>query len=134
MLLKKSLSTANQNFLSLERTAKHYADLMDVWLRFREVVRTAPALSVSRLVQSGCQTKLTPEILAAYEAPFPDPSYAAAVCERCEAGASRRKPTRTKRPASARRMSSPISPGMSRTLKRSAFTMNSTLGCTPRWM
>jgi haloalkane dehalogenase len=51
----------------------------DVWLRFREVVRTAPALSVSRLVQSGCQTTLTPEILAAYDAPFPEPSYAAAV-------------------------------------------------------
>jgi haloalkane dehalogenase len=51
----------------------------DVWLRFRDVVRTAPALSVSRLVQSGCQTKLAPEVLAAYEAPFPDPSYAAAV-------------------------------------------------------
>jgi len=51
----------------------------DVWLRFREVVRTAPVLSVSRLVQSGCQTRLSPEVLAAYEAPFPDPSYAAAV-------------------------------------------------------
>jgi len=51
----------------------------DVWHRFREVVRTAPALSVSRLVQSGCRTTLTPEVLAAYEAPFPDPSYAAAV-------------------------------------------------------
>jgi haloalkane dehalogenase len=51
----------------------------DVWLRFREVVRTAPALSVSRLVQSGCQTTLPAEVLAAYEAPFPDPSYAAAV-------------------------------------------------------
>jgi haloalkane dehalogenase len=51
----------------------------DVWLRFREVVRTAPALSVSRLVQSGCQTTLPPEVLAAYDAPFPDPSYAAAV-------------------------------------------------------
>ena len=51
----------------------------DVWLRFREVVRTAPALSVSRLVQSGCQATLSPEVLAAYEAPFPDPSYAAAV-------------------------------------------------------
>src|ERR1700760_3715439 len=32
----------------------------DVWLRFREVVRTSPTLSVSRLVQSGCQTRLTP--------------------------------------------------------------------------
>ena len=27
----------------------------------------------------GCQTKLSPEVLAAYEAPFPDPDYAAAV-------------------------------------------------------
>src|SRR5580704_2147022 len=51
----------------------------DVWLRFREVVRTAPALSVSRLVQSGCQSTLSPAVLAAYDAPFPDPSYAAAV-------------------------------------------------------
>jgi haloalkane dehalogenase len=51
----------------------------DVWLRFRQLVRTAPELSVSRLVQSGCQATLSPEILAAYEAPFPDPSYAAAV-------------------------------------------------------
>jgi haloalkane dehalogenase len=51
----------------------------DVWLRFRDVVRTAPALSVSRLVQSGCQATLPPAILDAYDAPFPDPSYAAAV-------------------------------------------------------
>jgi haloalkane dehalogenase len=51
----------------------------DVWLRFREVVRTAPALSVSRLVQSGCQTVLPPAVLAAYDAPFPEPSHAAAV-------------------------------------------------------
>mgnify|MGYP001328660926 CR=1 FL=1 len=51
----------------------------DVWLRFREVVRTAPALSVSRLVQSGCRTTLPPAVLAAYDAPFPGPSYAAAV-------------------------------------------------------
>jgi haloalkane dehalogenase len=50
-----------------------------VWLRFREVVRTAPDLSVSRLVQSGCQTTLPPEVLAAYDAPFPDASYAVAV-------------------------------------------------------
>jgi haloalkane dehalogenase len=51
----------------------------EVWLRFREVVRTAPELSVSRLVQSGCQTTLPPAVLAAYDAPFPDASYAAAV-------------------------------------------------------
>lgn len=31
------LTPANANFLTLERTAKHYADLMDVWLRLREL-------------------------------------------------------------------------------------------------
>jgi len=31
------LNATNVNFLSLERTAKHYADLMDVWLRIREL-------------------------------------------------------------------------------------------------
>ena len=31
------LNATNVNFLSIERTAKHYADLMDVWLRLREL-------------------------------------------------------------------------------------------------
>jgi tetratricopeptide (TPR) repeat protein len=31
------LNETNSNFLSLERTTKHYADLMDVWLRMREL-------------------------------------------------------------------------------------------------
>ncbi len=31
------LNATNVNFLSLERTAKHYADLMGTWLRMREV-------------------------------------------------------------------------------------------------
>jgi hypothetical protein len=31
------LTPTNANFLSLERTAKHYADLMDVWLRLRDL-------------------------------------------------------------------------------------------------
>jgi tetratricopeptide (TPR) repeat protein len=31
------LNATNANFLSLERTARHYADLMDVWLRMREL-------------------------------------------------------------------------------------------------
>jgi len=49
----------------------------DVWLRFREVVRTAPVLGISRLVQAGCQTVLPPGVLAAYEAPFPEESFKA---------------------------------------------------------
>jgi haloalkane dehalogenase len=51
----------------------------DVWLRFREVVRTAPQLNVPRLVQSGCQTTLPRAVLDAYQAPFPDQSFTAAV-------------------------------------------------------
>jgi tetratricopeptide (TPR) repeat protein len=31
------LTPTNANFLSFERTAKHYCDLMDVWLRLREL-------------------------------------------------------------------------------------------------
>ncbi len=50
-----------------------------IWLRFREVVRTAPTLGVARLVQAGCQTTLPAGVLAAYEAPFPDESFMAAV-------------------------------------------------------
>jgi haloalkane dehalogenase len=49
----------------------------EVWMRFREVVRTAPTLDVPRLVQSGCRTKLPAEVLAAYQAPFPSPEYLA---------------------------------------------------------
>ena len=50
-----------------------------IWLKFREVVQTAPTLSVSRLVQSGCQTRLPDAVLAAYDAPFPDASFMAGV-------------------------------------------------------
>ncbi len=31
------LTPSNSNFLSLERTARHYADLMDVWLKLRDL-------------------------------------------------------------------------------------------------
>lgn len=51
----------------------------EVWWRFREVVLTAPHLDVSRLVQSGCRTALPDEVLAAYDAPFPDASFMAGV-------------------------------------------------------
>jgi haloalkane dehalogenase len=50
----------------------------DVWLQFREAVRTAPTLDVSRLVAAGTLSKLPPEVLAAYDAPFPDESFKAA--------------------------------------------------------
>jgi Flp pilus assembly protein TadD len=34
---KQLLNATNANFLSLERTAKHFADLTDVWLRLRDL-------------------------------------------------------------------------------------------------
>jgi haloalkane dehalogenase len=47
------------------------------WLRFRAAVRTAPAFDIARSIQSGCQTVLSDEVRAAYDAPFPDESYKA---------------------------------------------------------
>ncbi|GAA3230175.1 haloalkane dehalogenase [Actinocorallia longicatena] len=49
----------------------------ETWLRFREAVRTAPSFDVPRGIQSGCRTTLAPEVLAAYDAPFPADSYKA---------------------------------------------------------
>jgi haloalkane dehalogenase len=49
----------------------------EVWLRFRDFVAANPELSVSRLVASGCVQPLAPEVLAAYDAPFPSPDHLA---------------------------------------------------------
>jgi len=49
----------------------------EVWLRFRDVVRAAPVLGVSRLIQAGCQRVLPADVLAAYDAPFPDEGFKA---------------------------------------------------------
>jgi haloalkane dehalogenase len=51
----------------------------EVWQRFRDAVLRAPALDVARFVQSGCRTTLPAEVLAAYDAPFPDESFKAGV-------------------------------------------------------
>jgi haloalkane dehalogenase len=50
----------------------------DVWLRFRETVRSVPVLGISRLVGSGCQVRPPDAVLHAYDAPFPDETYKAA--------------------------------------------------------
>ncbi|GGO77259.1 haloalkane dehalogenase [Nonomuraea cavernae] len=49
----------------------------EVWHRFKDTVVDSPALDIARFVQSGCRTRLSPEVLAAYDAPFPDESYKA---------------------------------------------------------
>jgi haloalkane dehalogenase len=50
----------------------------DIWLRFRAAVRSAPILDIGRLVKSGCRTAPSAQVIAAYDAPFPDESYKAA--------------------------------------------------------
>ena len=42
------------------------------WLRFRDFVARVPDTPVKRLIRGACKTPPPPEILAAYEAPFPD--------------------------------------------------------------
>src|SRR3984893_10221661 len=51
----------------------------EVWLRFREVVRTAPTLDIAPLLQSGCQTPCSEAVLGAYDAPFPEEIFTAGV-------------------------------------------------------
>lgn len=49
----------------------------DVWWKFRTWVEKAAELPVSFLVNAGCSGALPPEVLAAYDAPFPDESFKA---------------------------------------------------------
>jgi haloalkane dehalogenase len=49
----------------------------DAWLRFANWVAKADELPISFLVNSGCVSDLAPDVLAAYDAPFPDESYKA---------------------------------------------------------
>ena len=51
--------------------------LPELWWRFHDFVVRTPDLPVGFLVQSGCRTELAPDVLAAYDAPFPSPEYKA---------------------------------------------------------
>ncbi|HET6708738.1 haloalkane dehalogenase [Amycolatopsis sp.] len=52
-------------------------DMPAVWHSFREAIQKAPVLDVGRSVQAGCRSALTPEVRAAYDAPFPNEMYKA---------------------------------------------------------
>jgi len=51
--------------------------LGEAFMKWREFSREVPELQIGKIVQSGCLTKLPPEVVAAYDAPFPDKSYKA---------------------------------------------------------
>jgi haloalkane dehalogenase len=68
----------------------------DAFLRWQTYSQTAPSLPIGNIVRGGCRTELSPEVIAAYDAPFPDDSY--------KAGARRFPalvPTKPNDPASA---------------------------------
>jgi haloalkane dehalogenase len=45
------------------------------WWRFRDFVLRTEDLPIGFLVSAGCAEPMPPEVQAAYDAPFPDPSY-----------------------------------------------------------
>jgi haloalkane dehalogenase len=47
----------------------------DIWWQFRRAVEQAETLDIGRFVESGCVQPMADEVRAAYDAPFPDPSY-----------------------------------------------------------
>jgi haloalkane dehalogenase len=49
----------------------------DAFLTWRKFSQETPEFPVGRIVQGGCVTSLTPEVVAAYDAPFPDDRYKA---------------------------------------------------------
>lgn len=47
----------------------------EAFLRWRQFSQTVPDFPVGRIVNGGCVTELPAEVIAAYDAPFPDESY-----------------------------------------------------------
>jgi haloalkane dehalogenase len=49
--------------------------LSDAFFRWQRFSQEAPELPVGRIVAGGCREPLPPEVVAAYDAPFPDETY-----------------------------------------------------------
>jgi haloalkane dehalogenase len=49
--------------------------LTDAFGNWQKFSQETPEFPVGALIAGGCRTKLTPEVVAAYDAPFPDDSY-----------------------------------------------------------
>jgi haloalkane dehalogenase len=49
----------------------------DAFLNWQRFSRESPVFPIGGIVNGGCTTDLTPEVIAAYDAPFPDDSYKA---------------------------------------------------------
>jgi haloalkane dehalogenase len=49
----------------------------EAFLRWREYSQTTPNFHVGGIIKGGCRTELSEDVIAAYDAPFPDDSYKA---------------------------------------------------------
>ena len=49
----------------------------EAFLRWQQFSQTTPDFRIGRIITGGCVTQLSPETVAAYDAPFPDDSYKA---------------------------------------------------------
>ena len=47
----------------------------DAFLAWQEFSQNAPELPIGRIISGGCANRLSDEVVAAYDAPFPDESY-----------------------------------------------------------
>ncbi|MEU0503002.1 haloalkane dehalogenase [Nocardia sp. NPDC005998] len=53
------------------------AKLTDAFLAWQRFSQETPQFPVGAIIENGCRTNLSPEAVAAYDAPFPDESYKA---------------------------------------------------------
>jgi haloalkane dehalogenase len=51
--------------------------MADVWYQFRDAVANGPSMDVGGFVTLGCRNPVPPEVVAAYDAPFPDETFKA---------------------------------------------------------
>jgi haloalkane dehalogenase len=49
----------------------------EAFLRWQNFSQTSPVFPIGKIVNGGCKTDLPPEVIAAYDAPFPDDTYKA---------------------------------------------------------
>jgi haloalkane dehalogenase len=49
----------------------------DAFLKWQEFSRTSPHFPIGAIINGGCTSDLSGEVIAAYDAPFPDDSYTA---------------------------------------------------------
>lgn len=56
-----------------------YQEMSDDWNRFRDFITAHPDVRIDMPMQGGAVSELAPEVIAAYEAPFPDVHHKAGV-------------------------------------------------------